>query len=113
MKSDKCFAKINGRLKVIVNWRSRQSDSDIVIAEDLNTTEIDLYHKLKESGKEDEHIFNELFPKCDIKILQSPMEIDKLTREQLIDYIRSKIDLSITSLELMLTEDLKKLCIKL
>ena len=113
MQIKQCFARINGKLQAILNWRVRHKESDIVIAEELNSKEINLYKELKKSGKSDTQIFNQLFPPKVESHKQVLIEIDKLTKKQLVYLIINKLNTSLPSLKNMTLEDLKELYIKL
>jgi hypothetical protein len=112
MRPDQCFAKLDGKIKAILNWRLRQKEDDIVIAEELNTKEFNLYNEFKKSGKNDISIFNDLFPQK-VESKQVLIEIDKLTKKQLIHLIINKMKISLPSLKNMSTEDLRALFVKL
>jgi hypothetical protein len=112
MRTNQCFEKINGKIKAVLNWRVRQKEDDIVIAEDLNTKEFKRYKELKETGKDDTLIFAELFPQnvCSGQVL---VEIDKLTKKQLLCLILTRIKISLPSLKNMSAEDLRSLFMRL
>ena len=83
-----------------------------MVRNELNVSELQLYNGLKKSGKSDEFIFNKLFPSKLKERRKVLIELDKLTKKQLIYLIMSHLDLTLPSLKNMSAKDLRLLFLK-
>jgi hypothetical protein len=111
MKMDNgCFMKFNNQLYAIQNWYLRKNEFDVVLLDPLDTQEMGTHLKLSKQGLSEEHIYNALYPKVSTKPKEKVLiDIDLLTKEQLIHLICVGLNTSLPTLMYMSTDDLQKL----
>lgn len=109
MKS-KCFLEFNNKVYAIQNWQLRNKEEDVILLDPLDTQELGKHSELSKQGLSDERIYNALYPRVETihkrKIL---IDIDMLTKDQLIHLIRVGLNISVPSLMYMSTDDLQEL----
>jgi hypothetical protein len=107
---NKRFMEINNRLYAIQNWYLRQKADDIVLLDPLDTQELGKHSELSKQGLSEALIFNALYPRVVTKPKEKVLiDIDLLTKEQLIRLICVELNTSLPTLMYMSTDDLQKL----
>ena len=107
---NKRFMEINNRVYVIQNWHLRQNEFDVVLLDPLDTQELGKHSELSKQGLSDKRIYNALYPRVEIKPKKKILiDIDVLTKDQLIHLIRVELNISVPSLMYMNTDDLQEL----
>ena len=111
MKS-KCFLEFNDKVYAVQNWHLRKKEDDVVLLDPLDTQELGKHSELSQLGKSEEYIFNALYPvipstpKPKQQVL---IDVDLLTKDQLMHLIRVGLNISVPSLMYMSTNDLQEL----
>ena len=107
---NECFLNYGNQVYAIKNWQARQSISDVMILDPLDTKDMGTYSNLFKQGLSEKQIYKDIFPsvkhKPKAKVL---IDIDLLTKEQFIHLISTKLNVSLPTLMYMSTEDLKTL----
>ncbi len=111
MKPQACFAQLNGKVHAVLNWRLRQKPEDVFIAEALTADELQHYQVLQAQGLSDVEIFEALFPTRSKPVERISIELDQLTRSQLLHLLMLKLG-PIPSLRNMELDDLRKLLLQ-
>lgn len=106
-----CFMNINGTIHAVVNWRSRSDKDDVIIGCRLNRGQEETYGRMKEQGYSDPVICDRLFPQALLpKVRQKvSVDIEVLTKPQLVQLIRETLGKPLPSLEKLATEDLRSI----
>jgi len=108
--NSKCFLEFNNKVYSIQNWQLRNKEEDVILLDPLDTQELGKHSKLSKQGLSDERIYNALYPRVETihkrKIL---IDIDMLTKDQLIHLIRVGLNISVPSIMYMSTDDLQEL----
>lgn len=112
MKPQICFTQLNGKLHAVLNWRLRQRPDDVFIAEELNPTELQQYRNLQAKGLDEVQIFDALFPARTKPVERVSIELDQLTRSQIVHLLMLKLG-PLPSLRNMELDDLRKLLVQL
>jgi len=113
--ASKCFTRNGSTLYAIINWSSRRRTQDAAILKKLTAEQTKKYESALESGKPEKEIFEELFPppppqKNGPKI---EVDLDFLTKEQLIDLISRRTRSNLPSLGALSLTELQVLLINL
>ena len=110
MKNNDCFLNYDNHVYAIQNWHLRKSVFDVVILDPLDTQDMGKYSKLSKQGLSDTQIYKKLYPSVEYKPKEKVLiDIDLLTKDQLIHLVSSKLNTSLPTLMYMSTEDLKTL----
>ncbi len=110
MMYNECFINYGDQVYAIKNWQARQSISDVMILDPLDTKDMGKHSNLSKQGLSEKQIYRNIFPsvkhKPKAKVL---IDIDILTKEQFIHLISTRLNVSLPTLMYMSTEDLKTL----
>jgi len=109
MKSGHCFRNLGNQIYVILNWRDRQDDDDIVILHPLDAQQQQSYQQLRQSGASDEDIYKEMFPQIVVTHTDTTLDPCTLTKQQLSQLIFRDVDVSLPALQRMNREDLVRI----
>ncbi len=109
MDSNQCFLRFQNNVYAFLNWRLREKPFDVMVLHPLDTRQLVTYQKLLKQGRTDESIFNTFFPPVDKPKKRVLIDVDLLTKEQLVHLICTITRESLPSLSRMSTEDLKTL----
>ena len=110
MMMNPCFISFHNQVYANLNWHLRTKVDDVMILEPLDTQDLGKYSKLSKQGLSDKKIFKKLFPRVDYKPKEKVLiDVDLLTKEQLIHLISINLDASLPTLIYISTEDLKTL----
>ena len=110
MMMNPCFMNFHNQVYANLNWHLRTKVDDVMILEPLDTQDMGKYSKLTKQGLSDNEIYKELYPRVDHKPKEKVLiDIDLLTKEQLIHLISIRLNASLPTLIYMSTEDLKTL----
>ena len=110
MINNACFMKYQNQVYAVQNWYLRKNEFDVMLLEPLDTQDMGPYSKLSKQGLSDKKIFKELYPRVEYKPREKVLiDIDLLTKEQLIHLISIRLNASLPTLIYMSTEDLKTL----
>ena len=105
-----CFMNFHNQVYANLNWHLRTKVDDVMLLEPLDTQDMGKYSKLSKQGLSDKKIFKELYPRVEYKPREKVLiDIDLLTKEQLIHLISIRLNASLPTLIYMSTEDLKTL----
>ena len=109
------FTKTDGKVKAILNWRTRAKEDALILSDTLDTEEMALFYELKSSGEDEESIFDRIFPPHNPGQgpLQVTIAVDQLTKAQLAYLIEKEMQSTLPSLKKMSKEDLLKLFLDL
>jgi len=104
-----CFMNINGTIHAVVNWRSRSDKDDVIIGCRLNKGQEDTYERMKDQGYSDPVICDKLFPQALLPRARQKVSVDieVLTKQQLVQLIRDTLGKPLPSLEKLSTDDLR------
>ena len=110
MMMNPCFMNFNNQVYANLNWHLRTKVDDVMILEPLDTQDMGKYSKLTKQGLSDNEIYMKLYPRVDHKPKEKVLiDIDLLTKEQLIHLISIRLNASLPTLIYMSTKDLKTL----
>ena len=123
------FTKADGKVKAILNWRTREDGDLLLLSDTFNTEDMTLYHDLKDLGKDDRFIFDTFFPSKETRklitesekqsgekavgTLEVTINIEQLTKPQIAFLIQREMKTLLPSLKNMSKEDLVKLFLEL
>jgi hypothetical protein len=108
--NDDCFMNYDNHVYAIQNWYLRKSEFDVVILNPLDTQDMGKYSKLSKQGLSEKQIYKKLYPSVEHKPKEKVLiDIDLLTKDQLIHLVNTKLNASLPTLMYMSTEDLKTL----
>jgi hypothetical protein len=123
------FTKADGKVKAILNWRTRKDGDVLLLSDTFNNEDMTLYHDLKDLGEDDRFIFNTFFPSKETKkliteskkesggkavgTLEVTINIEQLTKPQIAFLIQREMKTLLPSLKNMAKEDLVKLFLEL
>jgi hypothetical protein len=106
----KCFMEFNNKVYAIQNWHLRNNEDDVILLDPLDTQELGKHSELSKQGRSEEHIFNVIYPRAVTKPKAKVLiDIDMLTKDQLLHLIRVGLNISVPSLMYMSTDDLQEL----
>jgi hypothetical protein len=105
------FMNINGTVHAVVNWRSRQDKDDVIVGCRLSDNQRRLYEKMKTQGFTDAVIVDRLYPQAVLPKASVKVSIDValLTKAQLVQLIRERLNKPMPTLEKLNTEDLRSI----
>ena len=105
-----CFLEFDNQVYAIQNWYLRKNEFDVILLDPLDTQEMGKHSELSKQGIPEEQIFGVLYPKVQSEPRQKVLvDIDFLTKDQLIQLICGELNLSMPSLIYLPTDDLQKL----
>jgi hypothetical protein len=106
-----CFLNINGTVHAIVNWRSRSHKDDVIIGCRLTKAQEAQYAQMKGQGAGEAAICDRLFPQSVLPRSRPTVriDIDVLTKGQLLQLIRERIGKPLPTLEKVSRLDLKSI----
>jgi len=123
------FTKADGKVKAILNWRTRKDGDVLLLSDTFNNEDMTLYHDLKDLGEDDQFIFDTFFPSKETKrliaesrkesgeksvgTLEVTINIEQLTKPQIAFLIQREMKTLLPSLKNMAKEDLVKLFLEL
>ena len=106
----KCFMEFNNKVYAIQNWQLRNNEDDVILLDPLDTQELGKHSELSKQGQSEEHIFKVIYPRAVTKPKAKVLiDIDMLTKDQLLHLIRVGLNISVPSLMYMSTDDLQEL----
>jgi len=101
---------VHNQVYANLNWHLRTREDDVMLLEPLDTQDMGKYSKLTKEGLSDNEIYTKLYPRVEHKPKEKVLiDIDLLTKEQLIHLISIRLNASLPTLIYMSTEDLKTL----
>ena len=110
MTMNPCFMNFHNQVYANLNWHLRTKVDDVMLLEPLDTQDMGKYSKLSKQGLSDNEIYKKLYPRVEHRPKEKVLiDIDLLTKEQLIHLISLKLNASLPTLIYMSTEDLKTL----
>lgn len=110
MMNNECFLSSENQVFAIQNWYLRKDEFDVMILDPLDTQAMGTYSKLCGKGFSSQEIFKKLYPGVPHKPKEKVLvDIDILTKEQLIHLISIRLNVSLPTFMYMSTEDLKSL----
>ena len=105
-----CFMNFHNQVYANLNWHLRTKVDDVMLLEPLDTQDMGKYSKLSKQGVSDNEIYKKLYPRVEHRPKEKVLiDIDLLTKEQLIHLISLKLNASLPTLIYMSTKDLKTL----
>ena len=123
------FTKADGKVKAILNWRTRKDGDILLLSDTFNNEDMTLYHDLKDLGEDDQFIFDTFFPSKEttkliaesekesgdkrVGTLEVTINIEQLTKPQIAFLIQREMKTLLPSLKNMSKEDLVKLFLEL
>ena len=116
MVSSRKFYEKNGQRFAIINSSYRKSDADAMISLPLTEEQERTYQEGRSGGNTDTQVFNELFPPKkvaggDDRVVH--IDIDILTKTQLVSLIESYMGSKLASLSKMNRADLREMLLSL
>ena len=110
MMLNPCFMNFHNQVYANLNWHLRTKVDDVMILEPLDTQDMGKYSKLTKQGLSDNEIYKKLYPRVEHRPKEKVLiDIDLLTKEQLIHLISLKLNASLPTLIYMSTKDLMTL----
>ncbi len=110
----KFFTENGSKVFVITNWKSRNSEADAMLRMPLTGPQKKVYIDLKDKGEDETVIYNTLFPSPPEERKRTiQIEVDDLTKPQMITQINRELGLSLESLDRMKVDDLKEMLLAL
>ena len=104
------FINFHNQVYANLNWHLRTKVDDVMLLEPLDTQDMGKYSKLSKQGLSDNEIYKKLYPRVEHRPKEKVLiDIDLLTKEQLIHLISLKLNASLPTLIYMSTKDLKTL----
>ena len=104
------FINFHNQVYANRNWHLRTKVDDVILLEPLDTQDMGKYSKLSKQGLSDNEIYKKLYPRVEHRPKEKVLiDIDLLTKEQLIHLISLKLNASLPTLIYMSTKDLKTL----
>ena len=104
------FINFQNQVYANLNWHLRTKVDDVMLLEPLDTQDMGKYSKLSKQGLSDNEIYKKLYPRVEHRPKEKVLiDIDLLTKEQLIHLISLKLNASLPTLIYMSTKDLKTL----
>ncbi len=104
------FINFHNQVYANRNWHLRTKIDDVILLEPLDTQDMGKYSKLSKQGLSDNEIYKKLYPRVEHRPKEKVLiDIDLLTKEQLIHLISLKLNASLPTLIYMSTKDLKTL----
>jgi hypothetical protein len=104
------FINFHNKVYANRNWHLRTKVDDVILLEPLDTQDMGKYSKLSKQGLSDNEIYKKLYPRVEHRPKEKVLiDIDLLTKEQLIHLISLKLNASLPTLIYMSTKDLKTL----
>ena len=105
-----CFMNFHNQVYANLNWHLRTKVDDVMLLEPLDTQDMGKYSKLSKQGLSDNEIYQKLYPRVEHRPKEKVLiDIDLLTKEQLIHLISLKLNASLPTLIYMSTKDLMTL----
>jgi len=91
-----CFMNFHNQVYANLNWHLRTKVDDVMILEPLDTQDMGKYSKLTKQGLSDNEIYKKLYPRVEHRPKEKVLiDIDLLTKEQLIHLISLKLNASL------------------
>ena len=110
MMMNPCFMNFHNQVYANLNWHLRTKVDDVMLLEPLDTQDMGKYSKLSKQGLSDNEIYKKLYPRVEHRPKEKVLiDIDLLTKEQLIHLISLKLNASLPTLIYMSTKDLMTL----
>ena len=110
MTLNPCFMNFHNQVYANLNWHLRTKVDDVMLLEPLDTQDMGKYSKLSKQGLSDNEIYQKLYPRVEHRPKEKVLiDIDLLTKEQLIHLISLKLNASLPTLIYMSTKDLMTL----
>ena len=110
MMLNPCFMNFHNQVYANLNWHLRTKVDDVMLLEPLDTQDMGKYSKLSKQGVSDNEIYKKLYPRVEHRPKEKVLiDIDLLTKEQLIHLISLKLNASLPTLIYMSTKDLMTL----
>ena len=110
MMLNPCFMNFHNQVYANLNWHLRTKVDDVMLLEPLDTQDMGKYSKLSKQGLSDNEIYKKLYPRVEHRPKEKVLiDIDLLTKEQLIHLISLKLNASLPTLIYMSTKDLMTL----
>jgi hypothetical protein len=103
------FRTINGHKHVIINWMCRDRDTATLITRPLDEQEMKLYQDASSDGEDDRKIYDKLFPELPTR----RAKLKDMSKQQICDAIRRKLNLELQSLDRMTRADLLDMAVHL
>ena len=110
MMMNPCFMNFHNQVYANLNWHLRTKVDDVMLLEPLDTQDMGKYSKLSKQGLSDNEIYKKLYPRVEHRPKEKVLiDIDLLTKEQLIHLISIRLNASLPTLIYMSTKDLMTL----
>jgi hypothetical protein len=107
-----CFLEVNGSVHAILNWRTRGTKDDVIIGCLLNAAQVAAYRRMKAQNVSEAAICDKLFPEPAVprsRQTRVTVDIDLLTKAQLVQLIRERFNKPLASLDKLNTIDLRSI----
>jgi len=109
MQTQECFVHHRNNVYVILNWQVRKDEFDVMLLDPLDTQQLVWYQELVKDGYTDDSIYKKLYPEALLQEKKVLVNIELLSKEQLVHLINSRLGKTLTSLIRVSSDDLKSL----